>query len=152
VRRLEHGLIGLGCGAAAAHVAGLEMLPSVLVAVVGASIPDVDLKWSNRWDRPRPGSACRLLDHRGPTHSVSLAVMVGAAVGFGVLPWLGVMLTVGWLSHLAADAISPMGEPFLWPLSARRFRVLPRGLRVHSGTRLIELPIAVAVLLVGFYV
>lgn len=151
MRRLEHAIIGAGCAAAVAHVAGLEPGWSMLVGVVGASIPDMDLKWSDRWNRPRPGSPCKLLDHRGPTHSLSLAVMVGFAVGFGVAPWLGLMLTVGWLSHLAADAISPFGEPFLWPLTARRFRLLPRGLRVPSGTRLIELPLAVVVLVAGLW-
>jgi hypothetical protein len=45
--------------------------------------------------------------------------------------------------------ISPFGEPFLWPLTARRFRLLPHGLRVPSGTRLIELPLALAPLWAG---
>jgi inner membrane protein len=152
MRRLEHAIIGAGCAAAVAHVAGLEPGWSMLVGVVGASIPDIDLKWSDRWNRPRPGSPCKLLDHRGPTHSLSLAVMVGLAVGFGVAPWLGLMLTVGWLSHLAADAGSFLGVPFFWPIYSRRLRLLPRALRVRSGTTIIELPVALATLFAGLYV
>ena len=152
MRRLEHALIGAGCGAAVAHVAGLDVGWSMLIAAVGASVPDVDLKWADRWHRPAPGSCCRLLDHRGPTHSVTLALMAGIAVGAGVGWWIGLLFAAGWLSHLAADAWSPMGEPFLWPLSARRFRLMPRGLRVRSGTWWIELPVALLVLGVGLRV
>lgn len=151
MRRLEHMLIGAGVGAAVAHLVGAEVVIAMGVAAVGASVPDLDLKWANRWDRPKPGSPCRLFDHRGPTHSLSLAVMAGIALGLGVAPWIGLLVAVGWLSHLAADAISPMGEPFLWPVSSRRFRVLPRRLWLHSGTRLVELPIALLVLMLGFY-
>lgn len=151
MRRLEHTLIGAGVGAAVAHVVGVEVVYGVMAGVAGASVPDLDLTWANRWERPRLGSCCHVWEHRGPTHSVTLAVLAGLAVGLSVAPWLGGLVAAGWLSHLLADAISPMGEPFLWPMSARRYRLMPRRFRVPSGTRLLELPIAVVVLLLGFY-
>lgn len=79
--------------------------------------------------------------------------MFGVAIGFGITPWIGIMFTVGWLSHLAADAVSPLGLPFLWPLSARRYRLLPYALRIHfrSGKSPLEIPLALCVLLLCLY-
>ncbi len=150
MRRFEHVLIGVGAGALVAHVTGGN--PAWLMAASGiaASLPDTDLRWANRWHRPKPGSPCGLLEHRGPTHSLLAALVVGLIAQVLWPTWgLSTAVGIGYLSHLAADALSPMGEPFLWPLSRRRYRVVPwRALRIHSGTRLIELPLAVAVLAV----
>ena len=73
-----------------------------------------------------------IIAHRGPTHSVVFALLLGAilgAAGFvfgetvaGVTPVA--MASFGFgigalavLSHLAADSITPMGIRPLWPLS-----------------------------------
>ncbi|MFC6988509.1 metal-dependent hydrolase [Haloplanus sp. GCM10025708] len=88
-----------------------------------AMLPDVDVKI--------PG-----VSHRGPTHTLAFAALVGVAfggVGFAVGTGLGVPGQVGIaafgfgigaltvLAHLLADALTPMGVAFLWPLSKRRF-------------------------------
>ena len=103
------------------------------VALALAMVPD--------WDTRVPG-----LKHRGPTHTVGFALLVGvvvaaagvafvtagdpaavstdlasladdpaSAVGVGVLGFLVGVLTV--CSHIAADALTPMGVTPLWPLS-----------------------------------
>jgi inner membrane protein len=148
MRGLEHALIGAGAGAGIAHVAGGDLGLLMAAGAFAASLPDTDLRWAPRWYRPMPGSKAGVLEHRGPTHSL-LAV---ATVMLAVHAWLGVLpltlaIGAGYLSHLLADALSPMGVPFLWPALRWRYRLMPDGLRVRSGTRLIELPVAIAVLL-----
>jgi inner membrane protein len=103
------------------------------LAVVGggamlwlSTLPDVDHRL--------PGVA-----HRGPTHTLVFALLVGAAgagVGLALAPALGgdrpTLVAVGFgfgigtlgiLSHLLADALTPAGVPVLWPLSGRDFSV-----------------------------
>jgi inner membrane protein len=88
-----------------------------------AMLPDVDIRI--------PG-----LSHRGSTHTLAFAALVGlafGAVGFvlgtPLAPASRVELAVfGFgigaltvLAHLVADALTPMGVAFFWPLSSRRF-------------------------------
>ena len=108
-----------------------------LAFVVGAAmlwlamLPDVDHRI--------PG-----LPHRGPTHSLLFAALVGGvfaavaraltSVGVGdvglaaladgsvvVFAFLLGFLTV--LAHLLGDVLTPMGVNFLWPLSRRAYTV-----------------------------
>jgi len=97
------------------HVWSLELaLVGALVAVGVANIPDLD--------QPLPR-----LRHRGPTHTVWFAVLVGLATGAGtalLVPESPVAFrfgfvigTCGILAHLAGDVVTPMGiSPFapLW--------------------------------------
>jgi len=89
-----------------------------------STLPDVDHRL--------PG-----ISHRGPTHTLAFALLVGA-VGAGAGVGLASVLdggrttlvafgfgigTLGILAHLLADALTPAGVPFLWPLSGRDFSV-----------------------------
>ncbi|MEF8856086.1 MAG: metal-dependent hydrolase [Haloplanus sp.] len=80
------------------------------------------------WDQRVP-----FLSHRGPTHTLAFALLVGAA-GAGAGAGLATVLDGGRatlvpfgfaigalaiLAHLLADALTPSGVPFLWPLSGR---------------------------------
>lgn len=62
-----------------------------------------------------------ILEHRGPTHSLAAcaALTLVACIGFAVarVPWtLGLWFGWGYLSHLLADLLTPMGCPaLLWP-------------------------------------
>ncbi|WP_049969903.1 metal-dependent hydrolase [Haladaptatus cibarius] len=89
-----------------------------------AMLPDLDSKTSR-------------LQHRGPTHSIPFALLVGLLLGAvaGVLAgieagasaglWFaGFGLLVGTLaivSHLLADVLTPMGIRPFWPVSDRHF-------------------------------
>lgn len=92
-----------------------------------------------------------LIDHRGSTHTLAFALVVGAVVGalgwavgstgagsaLGLVPraltdadpalvlgGFGLAVgTLGILAHLLADALTPSGVPLLWPLSGRRYTV-----------------------------
>ncbi|WP_121823467.1 metal-dependent hydrolase [Halostella salina] len=100
----------------AAYVGGAVM-------VATATLPDCDHRLP-------------LVEHRGPTHSVPFALLVGA--GFGVVGSvvapavdgaLGVDpaafgFAIGCLSvatHLLGDVLTPMGIRPLWPVSDRRY-------------------------------
>lgn len=111
-------------GLVATVVAGTEL--ALLGAVVAAglsTLPDVDVRLP-------------LARHRGPTHSLAFALLVGlvlAAVGGaggihrGLLSGLG-GATFGFLvgagtivSHLAVDVITPMGIRPFWPVDSRHY-------------------------------
>lgn len=75
-----------------------------------------------------------LVAHRGVTHTLPFAALVGVAawagayavegalgVGSEYAPFAAFVGAFGICCHLAADVITPMGVPLLWPLSGRRF-------------------------------
>jgi inner membrane protein len=92
------------------------------VAAVGGAIGALGLAMVPDWDQRVPG-----LPHRGPTHTVQFAALVAVAVGalgalagflnadvgpFGTLALAILGSAVGGvtiLSHVAADALTPMG-------------------------------------------
>ncbi|WP_435154894.1 metal-dependent hydrolase [Haladaptatus sp. DFWS20] len=89
-----------------------------------AMLPDLDSKTTR-------------LNHRGPTHSLAFALLVGLLTGVvaGILAgivsgisngmWFaGFGLFVGTLaivSHLLADVVTPMGIRPFWPVSGRHY-------------------------------
>ncbi len=100
-------------------------LVSAAVVVAFATLPDVDHRI--------PGIA-----HRGPTHTLAFALLVGACFaggasvvaeglsGLGPAPYslpayagfLGVLTVV---AHLCADVLTPAGVRPFWPLSRRHY-------------------------------
>jgi len=84
------------------------------------------------WDHRLP-----VISHRGPTHTLAFALLVGAVgagAGVGLTSVLGdgratlvpfgfAIGTLAILAHLLADALTPAGIPLLWPLSTRDFSV-----------------------------
>ena len=87
-----------------------------------SSLPDVDHRI--------PG-----VTHRGVTHTVGFALLVGAcvgAVGFALAPaptptesdlavFGGAVGVLGILAHLLGDVLTPMGVRPFWPLSGRSY-------------------------------
>lgn len=110
-------------------------------ALLTALLPDIDhprsvlgqrLKWISQ-------PIARVFGHRGFTHS--LFAIIAAALLFQFkapaswfIPTVVLhSMTVGYLSHLLADMLTPMGVPLLWPCRWR-FR-LPL-LNSQSGNQL----------------
>ncbi|WP_254764165.1 metal-dependent hydrolase [Natrinema marinum] len=94
-----------------------------LVCVALSTLPDYDHRLP-------------LIDHRGPTHTIAFALLVGAGlaaltavlvddasafVGASVVSFAFLVGLVSIGSHLLADALTPMGIRPLWPLSRRRY-------------------------------
>ncbi|QSG10430.1 metal-dependent hydrolase [Halapricum desulfuricans] len=115
-----------------AALAGYSPLGAVALALgfetaaVGGAVVAVGLAMVPDWDQKVPGIA-----HRGPTHTVAFASVVAAvlAVASAAIAWaspeLGPLVAMGAglylgaaggvtiLSHIAADALTPMGvKPF----------------------------------------
>ncbi|MCS7350947.1 metal-dependent hydrolase [Thermoflexus sp.] len=64
------------------------------------------------------------LPHRGPTHSLALALLWSLLGGLWLRdPGLIGAWAAGYLSHLFLDALTPQGIPWLWPLSGGRLRL-----------------------------
>ncbi|MDQ2051312.1 metal-dependent hydrolase [Natronolimnohabitans sp. A-GB9] len=98
-------------------------LVGALVCVALSTLPDCDHQLP-------------FLEHRGPTHSFVFALLVGgglAAVtavfvdatspllGVGVVAFAFVVGTLSIVSHILADALTPMGVRPFWPLSSRHY-------------------------------
>lgn len=124
---VSHVLLGGAAWVAAARLQGAAPADAVALgaAVIGSLLPDLDhpSSWVGRrvWPVSRPLSL--LLGHRGLTHSL-LAVVAGLVllhdIGTVGLPArLIEPAVIGYLSHLAADALTPAGVPLLWPWKRR---------------------------------
>lgn len=96
----------------------LEPVPLVL-AVLGALLPDIDhpKSWVGKKVWPLSWVFSRLFGHRGLTHSL-LAVLACILLLLREELPLGLTapLVVGYLSHLAADLLTPGGLRLAWPL------------------------------------
>ncbi len=136
----------LGVAAVAVDAAGLALLGAV-VTVSLASLPDSDFR-------------IPFVSHRGITHTVWFAVAVGgvlaaagwvAADAFGPPPLVaGFGFAVGWLvvvSHVGADALTPMGVTPFTPVSGRHYTVdLVRADNTLANYLLLAVGVGVAVL------
>jgi inner membrane protein len=120
----SHMVLGAALWAVTARAAGLDPAEPVALsaALAGSLLPDIDHphSWAGRKFRAISVPLSAVVGHRGITHSL-LAVIAGIAA----LAALGLdqpmaPLVVGYLSHLAADGLTPSGVPLLWP-SRRRF-------------------------------
>jgi inner membrane protein len=107
------------------HLPALQ--PAYLsLAVAGALLPDIDhpASWIGRRTRPLSTVLASVLGHRGITHSlVAVAALVALLSHAGVRRSIVAALCVGYLSHLAADMLTPRGLRLAWPL--RRTWTLP---------------------------
>ncbi|MCG3211847.1 MAG: hypothetical protein FOGNACKC_05493 [Anaerolineae bacterium] len=78
------------------------------------------------------------LGHRGATHWLvtALALALLAALGgwFIGFPALGAWLFIGYGSHLALDAMTLSGLELLQPFTARKVHLLPKPMRIRTGS------------------
>ena len=83
----------------------------------------------------------RFTTHRGLTHSLIVAIVVVlVALNLSMVltanqtAWWGVAWGAGYLSHIAADALTLSGIKLLQPWSEQRFWLLPRPFRFRVGS------------------
>ena len=126
----REGHVGAALLAYAPLLAVASFLDALAFGIVGAAgmvtlamVPDYDMR-------------VPLVKHRGVTHTVAFAVLVGSALGVAGLvaasstaPATAATVggfaffvgTLAVLSHVAADALTPMGVKPFWPLSTRHY-------------------------------
>jgi inner membrane protein len=117
----SHIALGAAAWLVAAPRLGMPPLdPAALgLAVLGALLPDIDHPKSWVGQRLRPVSAlcARIFGHRGMTHSL---VAVGGCTALLLRQDVPLAVTaplvVGYISHLAADLLTPAGLRLAWPL------------------------------------
>jgi membrane-bound metal-dependent hydrolase YbcI (DUF457 family) len=114
-------------------------------AALGSLLPDLDASQSKIKHLQLGGikpfllpsqSIFRALGHRTLLHSL-LALVYVALAGVLLAPFFGwpvaLALWLGYASHLAADAATRSGIPFLYP-RPRRFYLLPKPWRIVTGS------------------
>ncbi len=117
----SHVAVGLASWVVAAPLLHLSPLDPVELglAVAGALLPDIDhpQSWVGRRSRPVSTLVSRVLGHRGVTHSaLAVAALVALLLHRGYSRDITAALAVGYLSHLAADLLTPRGLRLAWPL------------------------------------
>ncbi|MGC9398995.1 MAG: metal-dependent hydrolase [Anaerolineae bacterium] len=68
--------------------------------------------------------------HRRWSHSLTLALGIGAVAGLLFGPWAGLVAGLGFAGHVLEDQLGYMGSNLFWPLSRER---TPGAGLVHSG-------------------
>lgn len=89
------------------------------MAIIGSLLPDIDhpKSWVGRRTRPISTAIAGALGHRGVTHSVvAVAAVSLLLIHAGYRRGGVVALAVGYLSHLAADMLTPQGLRLAWPM------------------------------------
>jgi inner membrane protein len=125
---------------------GAPAEPAALAAAaLGALLPDIDhpQSWAGRKFRMISVPLSLMVGHRGVTHS--LLAVVGCIVALAMLGTGSLLapVAVGYLSHLAADGLTPSGVPLLWP-HRRRFTLN----LCHTGS-LMEIGLMAVVAVLG---
>lgn len=117
----SHVALGLATWVVAAPLLHLPPLDPLYLglAAAGSLLPDVDhpKSWVGRRTRPFSSAIAATLGHRGVTHSaVAVLALVALLSHAGYRRGTVSALAVGYLSHLAADMLTPQGLRLAWPL------------------------------------
>lgn len=130
--------IGLVCGAvgyALAFVPDLDHKSATAVKVLGP------VGWLVCRMLRAASTGCGLPAHRGLTHTVLFAVLVGAATGATAAVWLGardavavgVAAVAGIVAALLGDWATRASLPLLWWPVSRKAWCPPKALRLRTG-------------------
>jgi inner membrane protein len=117
----SHVVVGVAAWFAAApllHMRSFD-LASLGLVVAGSLLPDIDhpRSWVGRRTRPVSSAIAAALGHRGITHSAIAIAGLAWLLSHVGYRWAGIAaLSVGYLSHLAADMLTPQGLRLLWPM------------------------------------
>ncbi|MFC4405821.1 metal-dependent hydrolase [Haloarchaeobius iranensis] len=112
-----------------------------------APLPDYDLR-------------VPFVEHRGPTHTLAFALLVGGVLGgasYASAPTLGldprvaglagvVVGTYGIVAHLVGDVLTPAGIAPFWPVSSRNYSLsVTRADSTVANTALLALGVVLTV-------
>ena len=138
-----------------------QLAPLVVAAAFGSLLPDLDAGESKLKHLKIGGikpfflpaqMVHRQLGHRGLAHSLA-GLIILSLMSIPLMAWWGwqpsLALILGYASHLAADACTKSGIPFLYPRKLR-YHLLPVSWRFTTGSQAEEVLfpfLAMAVLL-----
>lgn len=116
----SHVVVGLASWIAAAPALHLPVIDplGLVIVVLGSLLPDIDhpKSWVGRRTRPVSTAIASALGHRGVTHSaIAVAGLTFLLLHAGYGRDAVAALTIGYLSHLAADMLTPRGLRLAWP-------------------------------------
>ena len=117
----SHVIVGLATWIAVAPTLHLSSFDPIylVIAVAGSLLPDIDhpKSWVGRRTQPISTAIASALGHRGVTHSAIAVIGLTLLLLHAGYQRGGVSaLAVGYLSHLAADMLTPQGLRLAWPL------------------------------------
>jgi inner membrane protein len=117
----SHVIVGLATWIAAAPMLHCSPVDPIYLglAVLGSLAPDMDhpKSWVGRRSRPVSTAIAATLGHRGITHSaVAVVGLFALLIHAGGRQGAISAFAVGYLSHLAADMLTPRGLRLAWPL------------------------------------
>ena len=118
----SHVIVGVAAWVFAAPTLHLPMLSPLCLGLVvaGSLLPDIDhpKSWVGRRTRPLSTAIAAVVGHRGATHSaIAVAGLIAVLLHAGYRRAGVSALAVGYLSHLAADMLTPQGLRLAWPLA-----------------------------------
>jgi inner membrane protein len=117
----SHVVVGLATWIAAAPILHIQPLDTISLSLVvaGSLLPDIDhpKSWVGRRTRPISTAIAATFSHRGITHSaIAVIGLTTLLLHAGYRRAAVSALVVGYLSHLAADMLTPQGLRLAWPL------------------------------------
>jgi inner membrane protein len=117
----SHVIIGLAAWIGVAPVLHIrpDDLGCLALAAAGSLLPDIDhpKSWVGRRTRPLSTAIAAAFSHRGITHSAIAVIGLTLLLLHAGYHRAGVSaLIIGYLSHLAADMLTPQGLRLAWPL------------------------------------
>jgi hypothetical protein len=101
------------------------------IVVILSVLPDLDSMFAFLFRKWRPGQ--KKLDHHDyVTHTPIFYICLSIAVWVGIGKDLGILIFLLTLTHLVIDSYGTAdGIMWLWPMSKRKFSILPKNL--HEG-------------------
>lgn len=126
-----HAILGTSTAVAIAvcvqeiEIFGATIYPvaSVITAVAGSYLPDIDIQQSKLGHKVKWLS--KHMKHRGITHTLLFPIILfGLMLLLAFLPGASSLifgLLVGYLAHIFADLFNKTGVPLLWPFTKYMF-------------------------------
>jgi inner membrane protein len=96
----------------------------LLLVLLGSILPDLDERHSkiNQWAGILGTIAAFFTKHRGILHSLPFNLILLLAVTFFAGKYYALAISIGYVSHLIADGLTPMGVHLFYPFSNFRIR------------------------------
>lgn len=114
-----HLVIGIGGGLLLRNVFGIW---GVAMAALGSLLPDIDHPYSTIGRRIPVADAFKM-QHRGWTHSL-LGLGIFTALVAIIDTKLAIGLALGYVLHLLADSLTPVGVAWFYPISKNRRHII----------------------------